>query len=203
MTPRDQSIHQILSRIEAYPEITQRRLSRDLGIALGLTNLLLRNLVRQGWVRAVQVERNRVRYLLTPAGIAEKALMSRNAILHALDFYRQMRARFKERLDVLRQETVVLPTQPARVVFWGAGEAAEIAFVCLQGTNLTLVGVVDDERASQSFFGVAIRRVDTLRAWEMDGNAYDYVVVTTLADRESLAQTLADRAIPHDRVFWL
>jgi hypothetical protein len=42
-----------------------------MGIALGLTNLLVRRLVHKGWVRIIRIKLNRVRYLLTPAGIAE------------------------------------------------------------------------------------------------------------------------------------
>ena len=44
---------------------------RDMGIALGLINLLVRRLVRKGWVRIIRIKPNRVRYLLTPVGIAE------------------------------------------------------------------------------------------------------------------------------------
>jgi DNA-binding MarR family transcriptional regulator len=50
---------------------SQRSLSRDMGIALGLTNLIIRRLVHKGWVRIIRIKPNRVRYLLTPAGIAE------------------------------------------------------------------------------------------------------------------------------------
>ena len=42
-----------------------------MGIALGLTNLIIRRLVHKGWVRIIRIKPNRVRYLLTPAGMAE------------------------------------------------------------------------------------------------------------------------------------
>jgi DNA-binding MarR family transcriptional regulator len=71
VTSHDQFTHRILTEIEADNRLSQRSLSRDLGIALGLTNLIIRRLVRKGWVRIIRIKPNRVRYLLTPAGIAE------------------------------------------------------------------------------------------------------------------------------------
>jgi len=71
VTSHDQFTHRILTEIEADNRLSQRSLSRDLGIALGLTNLLVRRFVRKGWVRIIRIKPNRVRYLLTPAGIAE------------------------------------------------------------------------------------------------------------------------------------
>jgi hypothetical protein len=66
------STFELLSEIEAQPDQSQRSLALHLGIALGLTNSLVRGLIRRGWVRAVNIKPHRVRYLLTPAGVAEK-----------------------------------------------------------------------------------------------------------------------------------
>ena len=71
ITSHDQFTHRILTEIEADNRLSHRSLSRDLGIALGLTNLLIRRLVRKGWVRIIRIKPNRVRYLLTPAGMVE------------------------------------------------------------------------------------------------------------------------------------
>ena len=61
----------ILDAFESDQGVSQRSLARQLGIALGPTNLLIKCLVRKGWVRVVHIKPNRVRYLVTPAGIAE------------------------------------------------------------------------------------------------------------------------------------
>ena len=45
---------QLLSEVKENPEVTQRQLSVRLGIALGLTNVLVRNLVQKGYVRVLQ-----------------------------------------------------------------------------------------------------------------------------------------------------
>src|SRR5258708_22982970 len=62
----------LLEAVEADSRITQRGLSTQLGIALGLTNIYLKRLVRKGCIKCVNVQSNRITYLLTPPGIAEK-----------------------------------------------------------------------------------------------------------------------------------
>ena len=72
-------LHRELHLLEALhgdQRITQRRLSTKLGIALGLTNLYLKRLVRKGYVKCVTVPHNRMRYLVTPRGIAEKTRLT-------------------------------------------------------------------------------------------------------------------------------
>ena len=86
VTSHDQYTHRISTEIEADNRVSQRSLSRDMGIALGLTNLLVRHIVRKGWVRIIRMKSNRVRYLFTPAGITEKARMSRLALQNSIQF---------------------------------------------------------------------------------------------------------------------
>jgi DNA-binding MarR family transcriptional regulator len=62
----------LLEAVEADSRVTQRGLATHLGIALGLTNIYLKRLVRKGYVKCVNVQSNRITYLLTPTGIAEK-----------------------------------------------------------------------------------------------------------------------------------
>jgi DNA-binding MarR family transcriptional regulator len=43
----------ILDAFESDHGVSQRSLAKELGIALGLTNLLVKRLVRKGWVRVI------------------------------------------------------------------------------------------------------------------------------------------------------
>jgi DNA-binding MarR family transcriptional regulator len=61
---------QLLEALEQEATITQRTLATRLGIALGLTNLYLRRLIRKGYVKCVTVSPNRLVYSLTPRGVA-------------------------------------------------------------------------------------------------------------------------------------
>ena len=124
MTSHEQYTHRILTELEAGNGISQRSLSRNVGIALGLTNLLVRRLVRKGWVRVIQIKPNRVKYLLTPSGIAEKARMSRNALNNSMRFYAEARDRIRERfaqLSIECHDAEAGGNGGLRIVFLGAG----------------------------------------------------------------------------------
>src|SRR4051794_23826620 len=58
---------QLLEAVEQNARVTQRTLATKLGIALGLTNIYLKRLVRKGYIKCVNVQSNRITYLLTPA----------------------------------------------------------------------------------------------------------------------------------------
>jgi DNA-binding MarR family transcriptional regulator len=190
VTSHDQFTHRILTEIEADNRLSQRSLSRDMGIALGLTNLLVRRLVRKGWVRIIRIKPNRVRYLLTPAGIAEKARMSRLALQNSIRFYVDARDRIRERFATLSRELPGDGPVAKRIVFYGSGEVAEVGYVCLQGTGLQLVGVVDDQ-ARERFFDVPVYDPPLLHAADIDGRSFGRLVVMSFGDTDKIRKQLA------------
>jgi hypothetical protein len=180
-------------------------LARSLGIALGLTNLLLRKLVRKGWVRMIHVKPNRVSYLLTPTGIAEKARMSRAYLERSVNFYVEARMRIGERFAAI---SAGWPTDNGhanhskRIVFYGTGELAEIAFICLQQSDLELMGVIDDSRRTP-FFNVPVYSVADLKGREIKGLTFDCLVVMTIEQSESTKAILIASDVPMECVHWI
>ena len=59
---------EILEKIENNGHLTQRDLSKEVGIALGLINHLLKKMVQKGWVKIKNVDARRIKYLITPEG---------------------------------------------------------------------------------------------------------------------------------------
>ena len=62
----------VLSEVQSTPDTSPRRLAKRLGISLGVTNLLLRNMARKGYVRITRAGWRRWLYALTPAGFSHK-----------------------------------------------------------------------------------------------------------------------------------
>lgn len=58
----------LLTEIESDVKVTQRSLSKKLGIALGLTNAYLKRLINKGFVKIHRASANDIRYMLTPSG---------------------------------------------------------------------------------------------------------------------------------------
>src|SRR5438128_7813469 len=102
---------EILTAIGEGAPLTQRALSERLGVALGLTNLLLRRLARKGYIKVVEfpkkpAARKRLRYLLTPKGIVEKSRLTYEHMAYALHLYRRARQTLRESLSHLAETGV-------------------------------------------------------------------------------------------------
>ncbi|MDC0589907.1 MarR family EPS-associated transcriptional regulator [Porticoccaceae bacterium] len=80
MTLSDENTLQALRVLERNPEMSQRELSKELGVSLGKTHYILSSLIEVGLVKADNFRRSDNKlgyaYLLTPKGIAEKAAVT-------------------------------------------------------------------------------------------------------------------------------
>ena len=183
---------QLLIEIEASEVVTQRGLAKRLGIALGLTNLYLKRLARKGYIKVVNIQKNRIRYLITAGGIAEKSRLTYEYMQYSLRLYRQactvLRARFRALAERGRK----------RLVFYGVGETAELAYLCVREMDLELVGVVDVERAGRRFLGHTV-----LDPSALPGLEYDCVVITSFADGEGVRERLEKLGVSADAVVTL
>src|SRR3972149_10065734 len=116
---------EILTELARGEPTTQRGLARKLGIALGLANLYLKRLARKGHIKVTTIPPNRIRYLLTPTGFIEKTRLTYEYMNYSLELYRQTRRALRESLGPLA------PQGRRRVVLYGTGEAAELAYLTL------------------------------------------------------------------------
>lgn len=200
MTRHAGYVRTLLVEIEADGAVSQRRLAQRLGIALGLTNLLLRRITARGWVKVVHMRPNRVRYLLTPSGLAAKARLTRKYLTTTLQFYATARERVRERFAELSAELDAAGSSK-RIVFYGAGEVAEIGYVSLQETDLQLTGVIDSHR-TKPFFGVPVYPPERMQAMRTDGHPFDRLVVMSF-ETGALPKALAKLGVSADEVFWI
>jgi DNA-binding MarR family transcriptional regulator len=83
---------QILEYLERNPDTTQADLATRLGVAVGSVNWYLKRLISKGYVKVRQMQRRRLRYLVTPQGLAEKARLTQAYMQASLRLYRETRA---------------------------------------------------------------------------------------------------------------
>lgn len=190
----DSAARRDLQALEAIAEndrITQRRLSTRLGIALGLTNLYLRRLIRKGYVKCVGVKPNRIRYLLTPTGIAEKTRLSYEFMDYSLHLYGQVRQHLRQVLEPLAAG------DRRRVAVFGSGEAAELAYLSILELNLDPVGVFDGE-AGGEFLGRPVSEMGSANFAE-----FDVLIVATLSEPKPIMDRLVELGVPPEKLVTL
>jgi DNA-binding MarR family transcriptional regulator len=181
--------YQILEEISSDQHLTQRKLSGKLGIALGLTNLYLKRLIRKGYVMVETMPRNRIAYNLTPKGLAEKSKLTYEYMKYSFNFYKKLRSTLKTVLLSVEKE------EARKIVFYGAGEIAEIAYLSLQGAKLELVAVVDDGKAGRNFFGKRVKTPESL-----NDISYDRVIVTALASKEKIYKKALELGVAKEKL---
>ncbi len=147
----------ILEAFEENPAQTQRNLSKNLKISLGMVNAFTKRLAKKGFFKVKTVPRGRVQYILTTKGIAEKARLTYQYILYSIQYYRSMRDKLKNILDNLSDQ------KKKGVFFYGVSELAEIAYITLHETDMKLIGVIDDDMRGNEFMGFPIEGTDRLK----------------------------------------
>jgi DNA-binding MarR family transcriptional regulator len=158
---------EILTAIDEGRPLTQRVLAQRLGVALGLTNLYLKRLARKGYIKIVEFPRKpaaqkRLRYLLTPKGMAEKTRLTYEHMAYSLNLYRRARQTLRESLSLLPEYGM------KRIALYGTGEAAELAYLTLKEFGLEPVGIYARE-AGGHFLGLPVQAVQDLTGEEVDG----------------------------------
>ncbi|NTV50375.1 MAG: winged helix-turn-helix transcriptional regulator [Geobacteraceae bacterium] len=181
---------QLLSEISGDEPLSQRELSRRLGIAVGLVNSYLKNLVSKGFVRVKNFPSNRYAYLLTPQGIAEKSRLAYQHLSYFTSLYTVAR---QDYLDLFRR---LESTGVREIVFCGVDEVAEVAYLSLQETGLKLVAVIDDGRQGENFFGMEIVSI-AKGVLHMSAP----LVISSLKRGEELQKALYDLGVPFCMVF--
>jgi len=117
----------LLEHVENNPDVNQSTLATQLGVAVGTVNWHLKRLIAKGYVKVQRAERKKLRYIITPEGIALRARLTVNYIERSFDLYRKTRLRVKEHLNTVRA------AGQNRVRVIGEGDVADICKLsCLE-----------------------------------------------------------------------
>jgi DNA-binding MarR family transcriptional regulator len=90
----------LLEEIERDPDVTQATMADMLGVAVGTVNWHLKRLVAKGFVKVKRAERRKLRYFITPEGIALRARLTLAFIENSMFLYRETR---RQAIDLLRK----------------------------------------------------------------------------------------------------
>ncbi len=117
----------LLEHIERDPDVTQATLAGQLGVAVGTVNWHLKRLIAKGYVKVKRAQRRKLRYIITPEGIAFRARLTINYIETSMRLYRRTRQRVRE----LLAEAKAGGYGAVRIV--GEGDIADICrLTCLE-----------------------------------------------------------------------
>ena len=138
---------EILERLENNGHLTQRELSKEVGIALGLVNHLLKKMVTKGWIKIKNIDAKKIRYLITPEGAREKSSLLYKRVESTIHFYLEAKRVIKDKIIHLKNEGI------EDVSIYGVNHISEVLFIVLKELGLELASVVEAKKEGEEWFG--------------------------------------------------
>jgi len=132
-------------------------------------------MARKGLIRIRGLSHRRIGYYLTPKGFAEKARLTLHLISYTVQHYSELKKIITKRLLEMQRDGL------HRIVFYGVSDEMEVAYITLQGVNLKLIGIVEDDEKflPQIIFGYELEPVSRIKELKPDG-----VLITSLAEND-------------------
>lgn len=117
----------LLEQIEYDPDVTQASMAIRLGVAVGTVNWHIKRLIAKGYVKVKRASRRKLRYIITPEGIAFRARLTVDYIEQSLLLYRKTRQRVRDLLVEVKK------AEFDQVMILGEGDIVDICHLtCLE-----------------------------------------------------------------------
>ena len=181
----------LLEEVEGRPDVSQRQLARNLNVALGVANLLVRTMAKKGYIKMTHLSWKRWVYVITPRGMTRKVQLTLGYVDRFIGHYQRVRR-------MLREDLSTLPlNRESRVAIVGSHELAELTYLALRDLGVDEIDVFELSPERPAFLGMPIRRLDSI-----DGGSYAKVVLalSASADAETSRSQLLDAGFPESQL---
>lgn len=162
MDPIDIKTHQFLELLGRDEILSQRKISKSLQVSLGSVNATLKNLSASGLIAKKKLHSNREYYDLTQRGMDERRRLSYIHWKDSTRHYTLMKKKVEELLGSMDRDYI------KNIVFFGANEISEIAYLTLLRTDIQLSGIVDERMKGEWFLRHQVQGLESLKRLEFD-----------------------------------
>jgi hypothetical protein len=149
-------------------------------------------MARKGYIKITTIPPRRIRYLLTPKGIARKTRLTYDYMEYSLHLYRETRQLLRQVLQP------VVARGEHRVAIYDTGEAAELALLTLQELGLEVTAVFGHDGRRGTFVGLPVRPLA-----ELTHGGQDLVIVASFARTDGVIAALTARGLRRDQIVTL
>ncbi len=186
----DNISYRLLDELTKESTISQRALADRLGIALGLVNAYIKRMYHKGYIKIKTLPRNRIKYILTPQGLAEKSRLTYKYMHYSIIYFSDVRQKIESTYAALTRAGV------AKVLLWGDGELAELCYISTRGYPIEIVGVVGKKAIKNGFFHFHVYAPEDIHEV-----VFDAVLVSALD--EKARKGVEKSGIPGDKIVFL
>lgn len=165
----------LINEIEKRKSISQRIISKELGVALGLANALIKSFIKKGFLKLSQAPIKRYAYYLTPKGLTEKSRLTAQYLKNSLEFFKTSRNEFEQEFLKIKELGY------SNLILVGIGELAEIAIMASHSINLQIDAILDSKTRVKQFYGIKVYK--KIKSLEFKG-AKNVFVITDMIDHQ-------------------
>ena len=184
----------VMEALEEREEITQRELAQATGLNLKKVNYCLHRLLEKGYVKFQRVIENPDKraylYILTPAGLQAKSHLTYRFLKFTLDFYNKVEAKLRQSLADMMEAGV------RSLVLYGASDVARILLGMVNGEDVEVAGVVDEDYEGEGFHGVPV-----VKGKHLNDLVWDGVLITALDGVEEAEEHLMGLGVSPDAIW--
>jgi len=172
----------LLEAISRTNSPSQRELSQAAGISPSVANKYLGEFEEDGLLRKEPLNKRDYQYRLTEKGEKVKRELMIKYIRETFQMFSEGKSELSEKLQNYREEKGF-----NKIIFYSAGEVTELLIHSLNGADLTLQAIADDDQSKQGkeLFGYPVISKNQIKDYDPDA-----VIVTTFQYREKIIEKL-------------
>ena len=186
----DEISYRLLDEFSKESSVSQRALADRLGIALGLVNAYIKRLYKKGHIKIKTLPKNRIKYIITPTGFAEKTRLTYKFMHYSILYFKEIRLKIERTYEEMTKAGI------KTVLLFGDGELAELCYISTRGYPLKIVGVVGKKKTDSGFFDRPVYTVE-----DMHNIQFDVLLVSTLD--EKVVKILKDTGVNSRKIYYL
>jgi DNA-binding Lrp family transcriptional regulator len=190
MDPKEIKKLRLLEAIAKEGAKSQRALSQELGMSLGLVNFFLKSMAEKGFFKRKNISYNQIKYSITQEGIIEKARLTSLYMTHLLTNYRESLSIIKEMVDSLKDKNI------KKIVLFGVSELSDLVFTSLQDSSYEILGIVDTENNNRVYMGFEVDKLSNLKNFK----TFDALIITKLENSSTYKDFLVENGIREEKI---
>lgn len=184
----------ILDLIEKDANITQREISKTIGVAVSMVNQYIENFVEEGLIKKKKHSTKTVEYFVTKKGTERRKLLNINYLNASLKVYKSA----KENIVIFINQ--IIDKGYSNIYLYGAGEVAEIllhTIVTNENLDLNILGVIDDDSKRQNHKLLNTNIISLQEAIEFN---YDGILISSYTNREMILKKLKNSNVNKKKI---
>lgn len=157
----------ILSKIEETENLSQRIISKELNVALGLANSLIKKFIKKGFLKLKEAPMKRYMYYLTPKGLVEKTKLTREFLETSLFFFKKSKEEYENEFKKIKNKNKI-------VVLCGISDFTDIAILAAKIQDVKIDYIYQKKKKVRNYCGIPI--INNLTDIKRQKNVHFFVV---------------------------